>query len=111
MSDNNENNNNQTKNVSYMLVPRSSIVKSPFRQANSIGIIDAGYRGSIKAVVDVDRNYAEWCIAQKQSLLQKGTRLFQLVRGDLDSFDEIEIVDELSETLRGSGGFGSTGTK
>jgi dUTP pyrophosphatase len=103
--------NGQTKNASYMLVPRSSIVKSPFRQANSVGIIDAGYRGSIKAVVDVDKNYAEWCIAQKQSLLTKGTRLFQLIRGDLDSINEVQIVSELSETSRGSGGFGSTGAK
>lgn len=103
--------NGQNKNASYMLVPRSSIVKSPFRQANSVGIIDAGYRGSIKAVVDVDRNYAEWCITQKQSLLVKGTRLFQLIRGDLDSFNEVQIVSHLSETSRGSGGFGSTGSK
>ena len=34
-------------NVSYYLYPRSSIVKTPLRLANSVGIIDAGYRGNI----------------------------------------------------------------
>ena len=38
--------------TSYMLVPRSSISKTPLRMANSIGIIDAGYRGEIMAAVD-----------------------------------------------------------
>jgi dUTPase len=36
-----------------LLVPRSSIANSPFRLANSIGLIDMGYRGSLKAKVDV----------------------------------------------------------
>ena len=36
---------------SYYLVPRSSISNTPFIMANSIGIIDAGYRGFIKAKI------------------------------------------------------------
>ena len=36
----------------YYLYPRSSIVKTPFRLSNSVGIIDSGYRGEIMAVVD-----------------------------------------------------------
>ena len=35
----------------YMLVPRSSICKTPLRLANSIGIIDPSYRGTIKVVI------------------------------------------------------------
>ena len=38
--------------VSYYLYPRSSVVKTPLRLANSVGIIDSGYRGNIKAVFD-----------------------------------------------------------
>ena len=36
----------------YMIVPRSSISKTPLRLCNSIGIIDAGYRGELLAFVD-----------------------------------------------------------
>jgi dUTP pyrophosphatase len=90
----------QTKNVSYMLFPRSSIVKTPYRMANSIGLIDAAYRGNIKAVVDNK---------QPSVLPQIGERLFQLVAPNLSSIDKIEVVESLSQTSRGEGGFGSTG--
>jgi dUTP pyrophosphatase len=90
----------QTSNVSYMLFPRSSIVKTPFRMANSIGLIDAAYRGNIKAVVDNKT---------PGSLPQVGDRLFQLVVPNLCPIDKVEVVDVLSETTRGAGGFGSTG--
>lgn len=90
----------QTTNVSYMLFPRSSIVKTPFRMANSIGLIDAAYRGNIKAVLD-NKNPG--------SLPQVGDRLFQLVAPNLNPIAGIQVVDALSETTRGAGGFGSTG--
>lgn len=90
----------KTSNVSYMLFPRSSIVKTPFRMANSIGLIDAAYRGNIKAVVDNKTSGV---------LPQIGDRLFQLVAPNLRSIDKVVVVDTLSETSRGAGGFGSTG--
>ena len=37
---------------SYFLMSRSSISKTPLRLANAVGLIDAGYRGEIMAVVD-----------------------------------------------------------
>jgi dUTP pyrophosphatase len=40
-------------NVGVLITPRSSIYKTPFRQANSIGIIDAGYRGDLMCPVEV----------------------------------------------------------
>jgi dUTP pyrophosphatase len=87
------------KNISYLLVPRSSIVKTPFRMANSIGVIDAAYRGNIMAFID----------SKDGSIPEQGTRLFQIICGDLKPIDKIEVVSELSETDRGAGGFGSTG--
>jgi dUTP pyrophosphatase len=88
------------KNVSYMLFPRSSIIKTPYRMANSIGLIDAAYRGHIKAVVD----------NKKPTVLpQIGERLFQLVAPNISSIAKIEVVEYLSHTSRGEGGFGSTG--
>ena len=86
----------------FFLFPRSSIPKTPLRMSNSIGLIDAGYRGELIAVVDniSDDNY----------LIKEGTRLFQIVNPSLTSFSRIEIMDNLTETERGTGGFGSTGS-
>lgn len=90
-----------SEHLSYMLVPRSSIVKTPYRMSNSIGIIDSGYRGNIMAFVDV---LGDGPIVEPKV----GERLFQIVRPTLEKFD-YEIVNELSQTERGTGGFGSTG--
>jgi len=89
-----------TKNVSFMLVPRSSIWRTPLRQSNSVGIIDAGYRGHIMVPVDN--------ISNRDYVIKKDERLFQIVHPTLEKID-VELVEELSETERGSGGFGSTG--
>ena len=58
----------------YLLMPRSSISKTPLRLCNAIGLIDAGYRGEIMAAVDN--------IKQKSYEVEKGQRLFQLVSVD-----------------------------
>lgn len=85
----------------YYLYPRSSISKTPLRMANSVGIIDAGYRGNIMAKVDniSDTNYT----------IKKGDRLFQICMPDLRTF-RVEIGAVGVDTARGTGGFGSTGT-
>jgi len=84
----------------YLLMPRSSISKTPLRLSNSIGLIDAGYRGEIMAAVDN--------IKDEAITVTSGQRLFQLVAMD-GSPIHYELVDALTETTRGSGGFGSTG--
>lgn len=89
-----------TEGRPYLLMPRSSISKTPLRLSNSIGLIDGGYRGEIIAAIDNIKD-----IPYK---VTPGQRLFQLVAMD-GSPIHIKIVDELSETSRGSGGFGSTG--
>ena len=86
--------------TSFMLVPRSSIFRTPLRQANNIGIIDSGYRGHIMVPVDNHSN--------EDYIIKRGERLFQLVHPSLKPIS-IEVVEELDETERGSGGFGSTG--
>ena len=87
-------------NKSYLLMPRSSISKTPLRMSNSIGLIDAGYRGEIMASCDNIKDF--------EYLVKKGERLFQLVASDCSPIS-YDIVDNLSDTTRGSGGFGSTG--
>jgi len=84
--------------TSYYLVPRSSISNTPFQLANSIGIIDAGYRGNLKAKV---RN-----MSFKDNELSTGKH-FQIIAPDMKPI-KTNIVAILSDTTRGSGGFGST---
>jgi len=86
--------------VAYFLFPRSSISKTPLRLSNSIGLIDAGYRGEIMASCDN--------IKEMDYIAKKGDRLFQLVAANCSAIS-YDIVDELTETTRGTGGFGSTG--
>ena len=90
----------ENTNVSYYLYPRSSIIKTPLRLANSVGIIDAGYRGDIIACVDN--------IKSESYTINKGDRLFQICAGNLEPI-QFQLVNDLSNTQRGSGGFGSTG--
>ena len=84
----------------YLLMARSSISKTPLRLANSVGLIDAGYRGEIIAVVDN--------IKSDIYKIEKGQRLFQLVAMAGEEI-HFELVDSLSDSTRGSDGFGSTG--
>ena len=82
-------------------MPRSSISKTPLRLCNSIGLIDAGYRGEIMAAVDN--------IKQEDYTINSGQRLFQIVAMDGSPLS-FELVIKLSTTGRGAGGFGSTGS-
>ena len=84
----------------YYLLPRSSISKTPLRMANSIGLIDGGYRGEIMACCDNIKNYT--------FTIYKGDRLFQLVGHDSSPI-KYTIKNNLADTTRGQGGFGSTG--
>ena len=84
----------------YFLMPRSSISKTPLRLANSVGLIDAGYRGEIMAAVDNIKDISH--------RLESGQRLFQIVAMD-GSEIHFDLTGDLSQTSRGKDGFGSTG--
>jgi dUTP pyrophosphatase len=85
----------------FWLLPRSSISKTPLRMANSVGLIDGGYRGVLMGAVDFCEEYTA----------KMGDRYFQITAPDLLPWSAIHIVKELpgGPTLRGEGGFGSTG--
>jgi dUTP pyrophosphatase len=91
--------------VAFYLYPRSSTgTKTPLRLANSVGIIDSGYRGPLIAAFD-NGNEDDFQIQDKQ-------RLVQICAPDLSYPIYVILVDseeELGKTNRGSGGFGSTG--
>ncbi len=87
----------------FWMLPRSSLSKTPLRLANSVGLIDAGYRGDIKAAVS---NLGPVVFEAPAN-----NRYFQLATPDLLPWDHIEVVPVIpgGPTLRGAGGFGSTG--
>ncbi|MFT4770352.1 MAG: dUTP pyrophosphatase [Cryomorphaceae bacterium] len=83
--------------------PRSGMAyKEGVTVLNSPGTIDADYRGEVKVLL-VNLSAVE-------ATIQNGDRIAQMViaRHEIASFKE---VSSLSETLRGEGGFGSTGKK
>jgi dUTP pyrophosphatase len=65
------------------------------------GVVDGGFRGELKVVLfnhDIERSFA----------VRPGDRIAQLVLECIRTPD-VEVCDELDDTTRGSGGFGSTG--
>lgn len=84
----------------YWLLPRSSIYKTPLMMANSVGVIDRTYRGELMAPVRSEGPEYD---------VDVGERYFQIVAPDMGWISEVRIVDSLPETVRGEGGFGSTG--
>ena len=98
--------------LSYYMYPRSSISKTSFRLANSVGIIDSGYRGELIGMFDVSFNND----GTMPTLPQSYSRLVQICCGDLKPFtvrieevDAGDVDDLIASTKRGDGGFGSTG--
>ena len=90
-----------------LLVPRSSAgVKLGVRLANTVGVIDSDYRGEVVAAVEVhhqsDNSNDQTCV------IKKGSRICQLVVVPV-SVAPLKVVSSLPDTLRGAGGFGSTG--
>lgn len=86
----------------FDLVPRSSISKTGYMMANSFGVIDRTYTGPVLvALMKVDPDAPP---------LDLPARIAQLVPRPIVHAG-LKEVDELDETERGEGGFGSTGTE
>jgi len=108
-----------------LLYPRSSIIKKNLILANSVGVIDSGYRGTIKVCFRYLIQPEDMKVVEGKSfrgkeakgivssidpnkVYQEGDKIAQLLpckHNDL----MINYVDEINSTERGSGGFGSTG--
>lgn len=85
--------------------PRSGLsFKTPLRVANAPGTIDSDYRGEIKVLL--------WNTAQVSLTIRKGDRIGQIVLQEVPiiSWKEVQSIQELTNTSRGVGGFGSTGS-
>ena len=85
-----------------LLVPRSSLgVRHRLGLANTVGVIDADYRGEIKAALVNN--------GSKPVTIERGTRVVQLIIQQFKSVTWVQ-VGGLPPTVRGEGGFGSTGS-
>jgi dUTP pyrophosphatase len=88
--------------VAYIFARSGLAVKSGITLTNCVGVIDSDYRGELKVALinHSDQTY----------VIKNGERIAQLV---IAPFLQVayQEQDELSETVRGTGGFGSTGTK
>ena len=84
-----------------LVFPRSSIRKTDLSLTNCVGVIDSGYRGELQATFRKHKGVAS-------AKYEVGDRVAQIM---IIPHPEIEFeeADELSDTERGEGGFGSTG--
>ena len=97
-----------------LVFPRSSIRKTGLQLSNSVGVIDSGYRGELQATFNKlfggESMYDEMKVKEIQpnDFYKVGDRVAQIM---IIPHPEVEFneVDELSDTERGDGGFGSTG--
>lgn len=82
--------------------PRSSIYKTGLSLCNSCGVIDNSYRGELRAKF--------YKIVNNLHSYDVGERCCQIIIANANPEDVVwEEVDELSDTPRSDGGFGSTG--
>ena len=89
------------ENWMAIIVPRSSIgMKTGLRLSNSQGVIDSDYRGPLGVIYDN--------ISDSDYEIKQGDRIAQMYIMPVYRF-KAQKVDELDETDRGNGGFGSTG--
>lgn len=86
-----------------LLFPRSGLsMKTTLRMANSVGVIDSDYRGNVKV--------GFYNTGSDPVRIEKGDRIAQMVIVPYLKCEWVE-TDDLSDTARGAGGFGSTGVK
>jgi dUTP pyrophosphatase len=78
-------------------------IKQGLRPANAVGVIDADYRGEIIVALHNDSSFVRE--------IEVGDRIAQFILHPVIDFCGFSVVDELSDTKRGAGGFGSTGKK
>ena len=86
-----------------LIYARSGLAsKKGLAPANKVGVIDSDYRGEIMVALHNHGN--------KPQTISHGERIAQIVFAPFYAAD-FKLVDELSDTVRGTGGFGSTGSK
>lgn len=89
-----------------LLFPRSSVTNKSLMLKNSVGVVDSGYRGEVKLRFDSWDAYSE--TEDGKRVYEVGERIGQFMIIPRPHM-EIELAEELTDTERGEGGYGSTG--
>ena len=92
-----------------LVIVRSGLGFKGLDLINSVGVIDSDYRGEVGAKVILHPNNNSPMPSTNAIEIRKGERFAQLVIVPYYKAN-LEFVDELTDTERGDGGFGSTGT-
>lgn len=85
-----------------LVFPRSGLGSMGITIRNAVGVVDSGYRGEVLAAI--------WNTTCDQIHISKGDRICQLVVMPYCPCS-IELVDDLSDSDRGTDGYGSTGVR
>lgn len=97
---------------SNIYVRSSTPLKKNFMLANSVGIIDNGYRGELMMqLLNVASKFENNSVLFEKNKISRGDKIAQLevIKSIPAGSFSIELVETLSQTIRGEGGFGSTG--
>ena len=109
------------KGYGMLIFPRSSNCKKDAYLCNSVGVLDSNYRGElifmyknrtrsedlIYPKMDMDMNFRNLELENEFAPYKAGDRIGQIIIFPYPKIEFLE-VDELNETTRGTGGFGST---
>lgn len=99
------------KGYGMLIFPRSSNCKTEAYLCNSVGVLDSNYRGELMFIFKnrtcTDTSIAEYEVENELAPYKVGDRIGQIVIMPYPII-EFEEVDELSDSDRGTGGFGST---
>ena len=85
----------------YYLYARSSVIKRGIMMVNGVGIMDKGYRGTVKA--------GFYNTTDEVVKMSFGERIVQVCCPDLCPYFDVDMAHKMDDTRRGSGGIGSTG--
>jgi len=100
VSKNDNRKNEKPEDYYFRIAPRSGLTVKHCIEIGA-GVVDSDYRGEVKVcfINNSDSSYP----------ITHGDRIAQGILERIKRFDAVEVVDELIETSRGEGGFGSTG--
>ena len=85
----------------YYLYARSSVIKRGIMMVNGVGIMDKGYRGTVKA--------GFYNTTDEVVKMSFGERIVQVCCPDLCPYFDVDMAHKMDDTRRGAGGIGSTG--
>lgn len=96
--------------VGFLFIRSGAATKRGLVMMNQVGVIDSDYRGEIVVNIMCRTSIGPAARGVRHEVIERGDRIAQLVIAPVSRAHTVEF-EELTETVRGEGGFGSTGVK